>query len=265
MTDYHVHIGQFCNAYYSAENVFSALKEAGVKDVWFSSTTSCIYCKESYTARENEDILKSAPTALELYQAVYSEVMDAKSYADSIGLIAHALYWVVPELHFSDNSDITIQNALADNLYEGFKIHPRAQNWSLEDSRTSQLAEEVFSFAQKNEKMILIHCDDDFPPRHFESFISKYPSVKVQLAHCRPKEDSLYMLKKYPNVVCDTAMTCGDVVEYLISAGFRDRLRFGTDFPIMHWRKYKPGGEPSKEELTKEALEIISISSKQIH
>ena len=237
MTDYHVHIGQFCETYYSAENVFSALKTKGIREIWFSSTTSCIYCKESEAARNDENIFSNAPSALELYQTVRSEVQNAKSFADSIGLKAHALYWVVPDLHFSGCDSITVKNAMINNLYDGFKIHPRAQNWSLEDSKIFQLAEEVFGFAQKNEKLILIHCDDDFSPHLFEHFIATYPSVKVQLAHCRPKEDTLFMLQNYPNVVCDTAMASNDVVDYLKSLGFESRLRYGSDFPITHWHK----------------------------
>lgn len=232
MTDYHVHIGQFLETYYYAENVFSELKAFGIEEFWFSSTTSCIYCKESETARNDKNILAGAPTALELYQSVRSEVQNAKSFADNIGLIAHALYWVVPELHFSGYDSITVKNAMEGNLYDGFKIHPRAQSWTLENSRISQLAQEVFDFAQNNEKLILIHCDDDFSPRLFECFIEAYPSVKVQLAHCRPKEDSLFMLKNYPNVLCDTAMASKEVVEYLKSEGFASRLRYGSDFPI---------------------------------
>ncbi len=259
ITDYHVHIGQFCEAYYNAEDVFFALKEAGIGEIWFSSTTSCIYCKESEAARDDKNIFSNAPAAVELYQAVHDEVQNAKSFAASIGLIAHALYWVVPELHFSENASITIKNAMEGNLYDGFKIHPRAQNWSLDNSKNIQLAEEVFDFAQKNDKLILIHCDDDFSPRFFEVLIAAYPFVKVQLAHSRPKEDALFMLQKYPNVVCDTAMASSDVIEYLRSAGFKERLLFGTDFPITHWHKYRTEGIPSREELVKEIGTLIKI------
>lgn len=254
MTDYHVHIGQFCETYYSAENVFSALRASGIGEVWFSSTTSCMYFKESKAAQNDENLLVSVPAAIELYQAVRSEISDAKKIARKIGIKAYALYWVVPELHFSSCDSITLKNAMAGNLYDGFKIHPRAQEWALENSKITKLAEEVFDFAQKNEKLILIHCDDDFSPRLFERFIAAYPSVKVQLAHCRPKEDALFMLQNYPNIVCDTAMASKDVVDYMKTAGFGSRIRYGSDFPITHWRKYKMEGKPSKEELMKEAL-----------
>ena len=258
MTDYHIHIGQFYEAYYCAENVFSVLKALGIKEVWFSSTTSCIYCKESAMAHSDKNIFNNSPTALELYQTVRTEVQNAKNFAASIGLIAHALYWVVPELHFSENASITIKNAMEGNLYDGFKIHPRAQDWSLEEPKTFRLAEELFNFAQKNRKLIMIHCDDDFSPRFFEALIASYSSVKVQLAHCRPKEETLFMLQNYPNVICDTSMASNDVIDDLKTAGFGNRLRFGSDSPITHWRKYTPKGEPSKEDLKTSASEILA-------
>ena len=81
---------------------------------------------------------------------------------------------------------------------------------------------------------ILIHCGyDDFEnPKLFEKFIAKSPNAKVQLAHCKPLEDTLYMLKKYPNTSCDTAFVSEDVQNQIIAAGFGNRIRYGSDFPI---------------------------------
>ena len=38
--DYHVHIGQWYNVYYSYNAVLAALKSIDVEEVWFSSTSS---------------------------------------------------------------------------------------------------------------------------------------------------------------------------------------------------------------------------------
>ena len=63
MTDWHVHIGQYGSVYYYADRAFGALKAAGVHEVWFSSTTSCLYCKESEAARTAPKIAANAPSA----------------------------------------------------------------------------------------------------------------------------------------------------------------------------------------------------------
>ena len=85
--------------------------------------------------------------------------------------------------------------------------------------------------------LLLIHCGyDDFEnPKLFEAYIAKYQNAKVQLAHCKPAEDTIYMLQKYPNTVCDTAFVSEDVIEQIIKAGFKNRILYGTDFPISHW------------------------------
>ena len=234
MTDYHVHIGQYGKIYYYADRVFSTLKASGVDEVYFSSTTSCLYCEESVAARENPEILKNAPTALALYEGVMEEVQNALKAALEIGLKAHPLYWVVPEVHFSSSENVTIQKAMNEVNYDGFKIHPRAQKWDLFDIDTNSLADEIFSYAEKHKKLIMIHADEDFLPQLFENFIAKYPAVTVQIAHCRPLDDILYMLNRYPNVVADTAMANEDVIEKIKTAGFESRLREASDFPISN-------------------------------
>lgn len=229
MTDYHVHIGQFDKSYYFADRVFSALKASGVDEVYFSSTTSCLYCPPK-----------------DLYEGVRGEVKDALSAAAEIGIKAHALYWVVPDVRFSG---ISTEQAMGEIAYDGFKIHPRAQKWDLGDERIRSLAEEIFSYAEKNRKMILIHCDEDYPPTLFEPFIKAHPASLVQMAHCRPIYETLYMLKTYPNTVCDSAMVSKESIERIQNAGFSDRIRYGTDFPITHYRAIHPKEDPAQEEL----------------
>lgn len=44
-------------------------------------------------------------------------------------------------------------------------------------------------------------------PAKFQAYIARYPNCTVLLAHSRPLEDTLYMLKTYPSTVCDSAFT----------------------------------------------------------
>lgn len=249
--DYHVHIGQYCKAYYYADRVFSALKAFGTDELWFSSTTSCIYCKESAAACVDPAVYKVAPSAFDLYTGIRSEIQDALSAAKELGIRAHALYWVVPDIHFSQTADMSIERVMTETPYAGFKLHPRAQRWDLQDARTAALAEEVFTYAEQHGKRILIHCGDDpcESPRLFEPFIKKHPSVTVQLAHCRPLQETLTMLQNYPNTVCDTAMVSTETVTHIAAAGFASRIVYGSDFPIPHWRSVHPEYDPAEAEL----------------
>lgn len=232
--DCHVHFGQWSNGYYSAASVFDSVKASGVEEIWVSSTSSCKYCKESLDVISKNLDSSNFPTALELYNFIKNEVLDAMEYGKKIGLSVVPLYWVIPEVHFSTIANITIEKAMKEVPYKGFKIHPRGNHWDLSDKKTFELAESVFSYANEYKLTILIHCGyDDFEnPKLFEKFIAKSPNAKVQLAHCKPLEDTLYMLKKYPNTLCDTAFVPEDVQNQIIAAGFGNRIRYGSDFPI---------------------------------
>lgn len=253
MTDWHVHTGQWHEIYYEPRDVIRSLKASGTDEIYFSSTTSGRYCKESIAVQGNTDLQKSLPTARELYEFIREEIGTALDEAKKVGLKAHPLYWVIPEVHGVKNQSkaATIKEAMSDLPYEGFKIHPRGNPWNLEDDETWRLTEEVFSYAEEHSLFILIHAGpDDFElPSKFESFIARHPKVLVQLAHCRPLKDTLYMLRTYPNVVCDTAFVDDETKKKIEEAGFADRIRFGTDFPITHYFFVKPKSNPTEENL----------------
>ncbi len=249
MTDYHVHIGQFEDVYYYADRVFSALKTCGTDGVYFSSTTSCMYFRECSDLTDKSDLKAQVPSAKNLYEGIKEEVNNALLAAKKIGIKVYALYWCVPELHKS--LGFSVCEVMKTLPYEGFKIHPLAQKWNLSESFTALLTEEIFSYAEQNGLRIVIHCGDDTicSPRLFENQIKKHPKAIVQLAHSRPVNDTLYMLKKYPNTICDTAFAPKYVVGEIRNAGFSDRLLYGSDFPITHYRKIAPKEDPTEKEL----------------
>ena len=253
MTDYHVHIGQWFDVYYDSKAVFSALKAAGTDEIWFSSTSSERYCSESPAVLCGKVSAENLPLAKELYEDLREEVSEAINNAKELKVKAHPLYWVVPELQKSKEINISLEEAMTFLPYEGFKIHPRGNEWDLNDNSTVRLAEDVFSYAEKHHLLILIHCGSyafELPTK-FESFIASHPGVTVQLAHTRPLEETLYMLKQYPNTVCDTAFVPEEVQASVKEAGFAERIRYGTDFPITHYYYCRPKENPTVEELTK--------------
>ena len=208
------------------------MKERGVDEIYFSSTTSCRYCKESFAVQNDKNLQKDLISARELYELVRFEIQESFIDAKKLNLVANALYWVVPEIHLSNAT--TVENAMNELCYKGFKMHPRANCWDLNNEKIAELTEEVFAYADKHKMLILIHCgEDDFElPTKFEKFIAKYKDCTVQLAHCRPLEQTLYMLKNFLNTVCDTAFANDNMIEEIKQAGFENRIRYGSDFPI---------------------------------
>ena len=232
MTDWHVHVGQWYEVYHTAEEVLTGLKEAGIDEAWISSTSSARYCAESLAVQGDEALRKTLGSARGLYEFVRGEMQETLSCAGKTGVRVHPLYWVIPEVHFSGAA--TVAAAMAELPYEGFKLHPRGNIWNLEDAKTAALAEEVFTYAEAHGLLVLIHCGvDPFElPTKFERYIAAHPHVTVQLAHTRPQEETLYMLRTYPNTVCDTAFTPHQVQEAIRAAGFADRMRYGSDYPL---------------------------------
>lgn len=239
MTDYHVHIGQFKNAYYYADRVFSVLKKNGVDEAYFSSTTNCVFCKESADERFSEHERKNAPSASSLYEAIREEVKNALLSAKEIGIKAHALYWVVPDFHLADLG-ITVKKVMEDIPYDGFKIHPFSQKWNFKDERILELAEEIFEYAEKYKKRILIHTgvSESDEPHQFEKWFSDFPNVKVCLAHCKDSAPIIELFSKYKNLYGDTAFCPKDSFDAICKAGFEDRMFYGTDFPVTHWYEH---------------------------
>jgi predicted TIM-barrel fold metal-dependent hydrolase len=105
----------------------------------------------------------------------------------------------------------------------------------------------LFDYAEKYGLPVLIHTGHngvDSADR-FEQFFGEYPKVQYILAHCRPLEKTIAMLKKHANVLCDTAFVPEADIQHIITSGFKDKIVFGTDFPITHFfsTKYPKKGE----------------------
>ncbi|MBD5404796.1 MAG: amidohydrolase family protein [Treponema sp.] len=252
MTDWHIHIGQWHEVYYDPVAVVRALKAAGTEEFWLSSTSSCRYCRESPAVCGDPTLMESLPTARELHDFIKSEMNSALSAAKDCGARARPLYWVIPEVHFSSEAGVTVRRAMEELPYEGFKIHPRGNVWNMDDPWTLDLAHEVFSYSERCGLHVLIHTGEDAfeRPSLFEPLIKAYPRVTVQLAHCRPLAETLEMLEKYPNVICDTAFVDMETQDKVRAAGFGERIRFGSDFPITHYFACHPDHDPTEEELT---------------
>lgn len=246
MTDFHVHIGQYENTYFYPHRVFSALKMSGVDEAWFSSTTSCIYCKESDAANRDPLLCSRAPSAVFLYENIRDEIKCALTASEKLDFKVHPLFWVVPEVMFAG---VGLDTVMGELNYDGFKIHTFAQNWNMLKEKNYNLVDSIFYFAQKHKKRILIHtgCEEKDSPRKFESFIRKYSSVKVQLAHCRNYYDLNYMLEKYDNVFVDCSASCNSVVSNLRDKFGTDKVLFGSDFPVLD--KYSK--DPTVKELSR--------------
>jgi len=226
MLDSHVHIGQFREEYYGFERVFEAIfASEKITQIRYSSTSSCIF-----------DVK---------YDFVFKEIETSqKEYTDR----ATPLFWFVPDYI---NQGIRIETAMNELNYGGFKLHPHGNVWDFEnDAKQTDILHEIFDYADKRKMPILIHTGESGTdrPSRFEDFFGEYPNAQIILAHCRPAAKTVEMMRKYANVFGDTAFTPKERIDFVKSAGFGERLIFGTDFPITHFYSGAKNGISLKEQ-----------------
>lgn len=217
MTDFHVHIGQFNEVYYDAHEVFCAIEstslETNVDTVFYSSTSSCRYDVE--------------------LKKIEEEIGYAQSYKSNL-LKVQPYMWYVPKYA---EKGITVESALKSFDYVGIKIHPYAQKWDLENYLHKKALNEIFRISTEQKKLILIHTGDDFccRPSYFADYFRQWPNSFPILAHSRPLDDTLKILKQFPNVKCDVSFCKWSVINNLSKKIKKERMLFGTDFPINNY------------------------------
>ena len=238
MHDIHTHIGQFYQTKYDFHNIFMALKNNGITETTFA------YLTPLFT--------DSAP-AIEFYNAMTQETKAALDFAKKIDLKVNPLYWIDPMVLFGG---ITLESILNDLDYKGLVVHPFLNDWNPSDEKRANLLTQIFQFAKNNTYEIYFHtgCSERDNPLLFEKWFADFPEVTVHLAHCKDSAPIIELFSKYKNLVGDTAFCPQDSYEAICNAGFKDRMFFGTDFPISHW--YQHCGEenfPADEEVLTES------------
>lgn len=243
--DNHIHIGRFFDIYYDAKTVFTALRQAGVYGCFYSSTTS----GETVDAKD---------TALQLYQKIKEEIIDAQKTAASLNLNSCPLYWIIPLVH-RFLPELKLEKAMSEAPYKGFKLHPRANIWDISEPFTRALAESAFIYADKKKLPILIHTGYDHDRADiFEPFFRLCTNGKIILAHCRPLDTTLRLLAEYDNVFSDTAFVPPEIIKQINEAGFKSKVLFGSDFPITDYfnnNRQESNTPPNESELCRHYID----------
>lgn len=219
MTDWHVHIGQYYDSYYDFHDVFKVLKMNGIDEA------VCAYLMPKFEHKKD---------ALDFYNAVEEELKIANEYVNDIALKVHFLYWADPLVL----KEFSLETIFFRYPYFGIALHPRLHHWTAD---FSNLLTHIFSFSKKSTIPVFIHTgiSEADNPLQFEDWFKKFPSVEVHLAHCKESNAIIQLFSKYENLWGDTAFCPKDSYEKICQAGFKDRMLFGSDFPITHWYEHK--------------------------
>jgi predicted TIM-barrel fold metal-dependent hydrolase len=174
------------------------------------------------------------------YTEVETEIAAALSGLGPQADKARPLIWYVPA--YADQG-VTVETAMNGLPYQGIKIHPRANRWDLTNTKTVGLAHALFDYAHRKELPVLIHTGEDplDEANKFSFLFSEYPKAKCILAHGRPLEQTVSLLRRFPNVYCDTAFMPEESRLRIAVEGFAEKTLPGSDFPITHYFKWKYG------------------------
>lgn len=211
LIDVHVHVGQFKNHNYSPTSIFRLMKRTGVDYFAVSSTTQC---------EEN-------------YQKVLDEL---HQLIDMAGEKVIPVMWITPE-GLKGNIAWYLES---DIKWRCLKIHPFLHKdvWVPNE----ELFNEVIDIARELDVPILIHTGDESccQSHLYEPAISKNPDISFILAHGRPLEDALSLVKTYNNAYADSAFMPVECMKQFVDNGLSRKLLWGTDMCIpKHFYPHK--------------------------
>lgn len=207
MNDAHVHIGRYYDCYYKSTYAIDFFDEVSVALFAVSSTTTC---EEDYTKviSEFKELLSIAPDRV-------SPVL-----------------WITPEMIRSWAVFSMFDQGIE---WKCLKIHPQLHptEW-LEGSPLMSL---VAAIASVKGLPLLIHTGEmaGCYPRQHEWIIKARPDVTFILAHGRPIDQTIELMKTYANVWCDTAFMPVENIMKLCESGLQERVLWGSDYPILKY------------------------------
>ena len=209
LIDTHVHVGQFYETYYSPTSIIKLMANVGVDYYAVSSTTTC---EENY-----EKVLH------EMEELVWNDE-------------EHVLpvLWITP-----DSLKGNIVELLDSNIkWRCVKVHPflHPNDW---DPKSAQF-DEVIDVASELNVPILIHTGM-YACCHagkYDSLISKHQDVIFILAHGRPLDETIYILKHYDNAYADSAFMPVEDMITILHEKLSEKLLWGTDMMIP--QRYYP-------------------------
>ena len=201
--DSHVHVGQYYDLYFSPTDVIRLMADIGVGYYAVSSTTTC---EENY-----EKVLSELRELIRLDGDKVLPVM-----------------WITPE-GLKGNIAWLLESSIK---WRCLKVHPFLhQNvWSPDSGQFA----EVIDIARELHVPLLIHTgnEDCCQCEQYESLIASNSDIDFILAHGRPLQQIIPILKTYSNAYTDSAFMSIDDMSILVQEGLSCKLLWGTDMCI---------------------------------
>ena len=205
MFDFHVHIGHFKDGlYFSPEEVAQGMKALNVERYYFSSTST-----GSVPFRE---VRREIESLVEL------------SHGRAIPFL-----WVSPGM-LRRSRDLRLYFF---RDFAGIKIHGYHQDW---DPNGKPLRR-VLSIAREKNLPVMFHtggCERSNAGVYM-NICREFHDVRIILAHGRPIDECITVMKECPNAFADTAFMSVKNIVRLRDEGLIERVLWGSDFPVMRY------------------------------
>lgn len=204
LTDIHIHTGNFNGGlYFSPEEISLSMKALNVERYYFSSTsTGNLPFRE--VRREIESLVEM-------------------SHGRAIPFL-----WVSPGMlrHSRDLRPYFFRD------FAGIKIHG-LQGWNPHGKEIRR----AVSIAGDKNLPVMLHTGEHEICRAgaYMNLCREFGGVRIILAHGRPIDECISVMKECPNVFADTAFMPVNNIVRLRGEGLITRVLWGTDFPVMRY------------------------------
>ena len=202
--DNHVHVGWFTDGYHTPREVWDSAMAAGIDGMAVSSTSTCA----------------------ELYKVVVRELRVLIKLG---GERVRPILWLTPKMM---RCRYAVPYMLHSKIpWQGIKMHWEAyKEWV----NNKKLVVKGLEIARWLGVPVLFHTGN-FASCHaglFADIIAENQDLTFVLAHGRPLDETLEVVRNNENSFIDTSFMPAQDLQQLVDKGLVDRILFGTDFPI---------------------------------
>lgn len=201
--DNHVHVGWYTDGYHSPKEIWDTVKSSGIEEIAVSSTSTCA----------------------EKYKLVIREMRELQRMG---GDKVHPILWLTPRMLRTYGIRYMLHSKIK---WKGGKLHWLAHpEWG----RNKQILQYALDIVKQLDVPLLMHSgEQDCCQPYLYAPICNELKNTIVLAHGRPLDQTMLLLKEYPHTMVDTAFMPTEHVIRLVEKGYEDRIAFGTDTPIQ--------------------------------
>ena len=228
--DFHVHMGQYFDDYYTPPRILRTLRMAGITHFAYSSTSTVVTDDAGFLLEE---------------RVAMHELSGGK---------ARPMLWVTHDM-LKKSKDLSLYMNETGGKIVGLKAHGVSEPWE----PFGKDLKRVFDIAQKHKIFVMLHTGEreNCEAGMYKRICKAYADVPIVLAHGRPIQQTMEMLRECPNTFVDTSFMPHEHLRILMKIArehnFTNRILFGTDTPIpgRHLKSSLPRHLRARVETTK--------------